>query len=178
MYRPPLRGHGSVGRAPPCQGGGRGFEPRCPLQFIRSPFSGGLLLIMARWPSGKAGACKALTTGSNPVLASIFADMAQLVEHHLAKVGVAGSSPVVRSSLYCAVLTNGAFSFEATRRCAEACRAILPLVHGSARTEVRLAMRRGNLGHPASARCLWGEWGLRGPIFSSHFSSTLRGSNR
>ena len=22
-------------------------------------------------------------------------------------------------------------------------------------------MRRGNLGHPASARCLWGEWGLR-----------------
>ena len=66
---------------------------------------------MARWPSGKAGACKALTTGSNPVLASIFADMAQLVEHHLAKVGVAGSSPVVRSSLYCAVLTNGVFSF-------------------------------------------------------------------
>ena len=54
-------------------------------------------MIMARWPSGKAGACKALTTGSNPVLASIFADMAQLVEHHLAKVGVAGSSPVVRS---------------------------------------------------------------------------------
>ena len=52
---------------------------------------------MARWPSGKAGACKALITGSNPVLASIFADMAQLVEHHLAKVGVAGSNPVVRS---------------------------------------------------------------------------------
>ena len=34
-------------------------------------------------------------------------------------------------------------------------------MHGSARTEVRLAMRRGNLGHPASARCLWGERGLR-----------------
>ena len=45
---------------------------------------------------------------------SSHADMAQLVEHHLAKVGVAGSSPVVRSSLYCAVLTNGAFSYEAT----------------------------------------------------------------
>jgi hypothetical protein len=26
---------------------------------------------MATWPSGKAGACKALTTGSNPVVASI-----------------------------------------------------------------------------------------------------------
>ena len=76
---------------------------------------------MARWPSGKAGACKALTTGSNPVLASIFADMAQLVEHHLAKVGVAGSSPVVRSSSFCAVLTNGAFSYGAAK--------MAPLIH-------------------------------------------------
>ena len=46
---------------------------------------------------------------------------------------------------------------------------ILPLVHGSARTEVRLAMRRGNLGHPASARCLWDECGSRAqssfPVF-------------
>ena len=63
---------------------------------------------MATWPSGKAEACKAFTPGSNPGVASIFnnrlakakrtyADMAQLVEHHLAKVGVAGSNPVVRS---------------------------------------------------------------------------------
>ena len=34
-------------------------------------------------------------------------------------------------------------------------------MHGSVRTEVRLAMRRGNLWHPASARCLWDEWGFR-----------------
>jgi hypothetical protein len=27
-------GHGSVGRASPCQGGGRGFESRCPLQKL------------------------------------------------------------------------------------------------------------------------------------------------
>ncbi len=63
---------------------------------------------MATWPSGKAEACKAFTPGSNPGVASNFdnrlakakrtyADMAQLVEHHLAKVGVAGSNPVVRS---------------------------------------------------------------------------------
>ena len=63
---------------------------------------------MATWPSGKAEACKAFTPGSNPGVASnfdnrlakakrIYADMAQLVEHHLAKVGVAGSNPVVRS---------------------------------------------------------------------------------
>ena len=65
---------------------------------------------MATWPSGKAEACKAFTPGSNPGVASnfdnrlakakrIYADMAQLVEHHLAKVGVAGSNPVVRSKL-------------------------------------------------------------------------------
>ena len=65
-------GHGSVGRAPPCQGGGRGFEPRCPLQLIRSPFSGGLLLKMARWPSGKAGACKALTAEANASAVFVF----------------------------------------------------------------------------------------------------------
>ena len=65
---------------------------------------------MATWPSGKAEACKAFTPGSNPGVASNFdnrlakakrtyADMAQLVEHHLAKVGVAGSNPVVRSTI-------------------------------------------------------------------------------
>ena len=65
---------------------------------------------MATWPSGKAEACKAFTPGSNPGVASNFdnrlakakrtyADMAQLVEHHLAKVGVAGSNPVVRSRI-------------------------------------------------------------------------------
>ena len=52
---------------------------------------------MATWPSGKAEACKAFTPGSNPGVASIHADVAQLVEHDLAKVGVAGSNPVVRS---------------------------------------------------------------------------------
>ena len=30
-------GHGSAGRAPPCQGGGRGFEPRCPLHRLLEP---------------------------------------------------------------------------------------------------------------------------------------------
>ena len=63
----------------------------------------------AKWPSGKAEACKAFTPGSNPAsppgniralrrpFCFTYADMAQLVEHNLAKVGVAGSSPVVRS---------------------------------------------------------------------------------
>ena len=33
-----------------------------------------------------------------------FAEIAQLVEHNLAKVGVAGSSPVCRSSFYYPIL--------------------------------------------------------------------------
>ena len=69
-YRP-ARGSGSVGRAQPCQGWGRGFEPRLPLHAkSRAGFPVGSFTQMATWPSGKAGACKALTTGSNPVVAS------------------------------------------------------------------------------------------------------------
>ena len=67
---------------------------------------------MATWPSGKAEACKAFTPGSNPGVASnlaLNADMAQLVEHHLAKVRVAGSNPVVRSRT--SKLPAGSFSF-------------------------------------------------------------------
>ena len=41
------------------------------------------------------------------------ADMAQLVEHHLAKVGVAGSSPVVRSrNLTAEASVSAVFVFE------------------------------------------------------------------
>ena len=50
------------GRTPPCQGGGREFEPRLPLHY----------LIMAAQPSGKAQVCNTFITGSNPVAASNF----------------------------------------------------------------------------------------------------------
>ena len=39
-------------------------------------------------------------TGSTPVLGTILAEIAQLVERHLAKVEVAGPSPVFRSRLW------------------------------------------------------------------------------
>ena len=41
---------------------------------------------------------KAKTPAKNP--RGFFAEIAQLVEHDLAKVGVAGSSPVFRSSFF------------------------------------------------------------------------------
>ena len=39
LVSPTICGHGSVGRAQPCQGWGRGFEPRCPLQQCSGPVS-------------------------------------------------------------------------------------------------------------------------------------------
>ena len=59
----------SVGRAQPCQGWGRGFESRFSLKKTKTEFF----------------------NRQN-------AKIAQLVEHNLAKVGVAGSSPVFRST--------------------------------------------------------------------------------
>ena len=53
------------------------------------------------------------------------ADMAQLVEHNLAKVGVAGSSPVVRSIAFPDRL-GGPFSAKWPSGKAEACKAFTP----------------------------------------------------
>ncbi len=58
----------SVGRARPCQGRGRGFESRFSLKNFEI------------------------------TVVKLNAKIAQLVEHDLAKVGVAGSSPVFRST--------------------------------------------------------------------------------
>ena len=56
------------------------------------------------------------------------ADMAQLVEHHLAKVGVAGSNPVVRSRLHKAGHAMAGLFEMATWPSgkAEACKAFTP----------------------------------------------------
>ncbi len=69
------RGNSSVGRARPCQGRGREFESRFPLQNSNAVFT--------------AGCTKHLNAG-----------IAQLVEHDLAKVGVASSSLVSRSNFH------------------------------------------------------------------------------
>ena len=60
------RGCSAVGSASPCQGEGRGFESRHPLE-------GAIASIPAvEWPSGEATACKAVHTGSIPVSTSSF----------------------------------------------------------------------------------------------------------
>ncbi len=56
-------GRGAAGSAQPCQGWGRGFESRRPLERLDSTFT-------VEWPSGEATACKAVHTGSIPVSTS------------------------------------------------------------------------------------------------------------
>ena len=58
LYSFLARGHGSVGRAPPCQGGGRGFEPRCPLHEIEGPAARPALFIWRRGQVVRHGPAK------------------------------------------------------------------------------------------------------------------------
>ena len=53
-------GHGSVGRAPPCQGGGRGFEPRCPLHAYEGPAIRSALFVRRRGQVVRHGPAKPL----------------------------------------------------------------------------------------------------------------------
>ena len=73
-------GSSSVGRAPPCQGGGRESEPRLPLQFRRCnsmvEFQPSKLATWVRFPSPAP-----------------YAPLAQLVEHLTLNQGAQGSSP-------------------------------------------------------------------------------------
>ena len=60
------RGCSAVGSASPCQGEGRGFESRHPLEGAVASTPA------VEWPSGEATACKAVHTGSIPVSTSKF----------------------------------------------------------------------------------------------------------
>ncbi len=59
------RGCSAVGSASPCQGEGRGFESRHPLEGASAASDP-----TVEWPSGEATACKAVHTGSIPVSTS------------------------------------------------------------------------------------------------------------
>jgi hypothetical protein len=65
------RGNSSVGRARPCQGRGREFESRFPLQFALSHRKPGFGPRKAGWQSGYAADCNSVYAGSIPTPASI-----------------------------------------------------------------------------------------------------------
>ena len=80
-------------RAPPCHGGGRGFEPH-PGRFYKYFIILGILAQL-----GEHLPYKQRVTGSSPVgpTFNIFADMAQLAEQLICNQQVIGSIPIVGS---------------------------------------------------------------------------------
>ena len=72
-------GRGAVGSAQPCQGWGRGFESRRPLDGADASTPA------VEWPSGEATACKAVHTGSIPVSTSEM-DPARLAQRESASL--------------------------------------------------------------------------------------------
>src|SRR5580693_4513545 len=78
---PVARGCSAVGSASPCQGEGRGFESRHPLEgckWYQTP--------AVEWPSGEATACKAVHTGSIPVSTSNSLTRARLAQRESASL--------------------------------------------------------------------------------------------
>jgi hypothetical protein len=73
------RGCSAVGSASPCQGEGRGFESRHPLEGAVASTPA------VEWPSGEATACKAVHTGSIPVSTSKL-DPARLAQRESASL--------------------------------------------------------------------------------------------
>ncbi len=74
------RGCSAVGSASPCQGEGRGFESRHPLEGANG------INPAVEWPSGEATACKAVHTGSIPVSTSRFVSPARLAQRESASL--------------------------------------------------------------------------------------------
>ena len=103
-------------RALACHARGRGFEPHP----SRHRYASVAQLV-------EQGTENPRVVGSIPTGGTISADLAHLVERHLAKVEVAGSSPVIRSKIKIPILEVGIFVLEiGLRDCAAPKRRLAP----------------------------------------------------
>lgn len=98
------RGNSSVGRAPPCHGGGREFEARFPLQL--SLFAGRVRsgcryesIRASTWSPGVAHAVRVCIPAPDFRCIRNNTSIAQLEEFRATNAGVAGSSPAGRTRL-------------------------------------------------------------------------------
>ena len=110
---PRPRGCSAVGSASPCQGEGREFESRHPLECELGgniPGCTGIDPNTVTWPRGEAAACKAVYTGSNPVVTSADSYGVQRFSLEIRAIGAAvarfpdteevtGSIPVSRTEV-------------------------------------------------------------------------------
>ena len=95
-------------RALACHARGRGFEPHPSRHFSWTQFhrsASVAQLVEQRTENPRV-------VGSIPTGGTIYADLAHLVERHLAKVEVAGSSPVIRSKIKIHSLAGWIFILE------------------------------------------------------------------
>ena len=76
-----------------CHARGQGFEPPSGRQLLKKKFASVAQLVEQETENLRV-------VGSIPTGGTINADLAHLVERNLAKVEVAGSSPVIRSKKY------------------------------------------------------------------------------
>ena len=164
-WRSEKRGCGSVGRASPCQGEGRGFESRHPLgrlaQRERASLTRKRSLVRSQYrPRKPLEGSRALC----PAAQAVHADVAQLVEHHLAKVRVAGSSPVIRSQSGIHTIPLGVVGWP--RGEAAACKAVYT---GSNPVPTSGDWRRGSA-LPSHGRGHWFD-----PSIAHHVSRILTG---
>ena len=104
-------------RIPACHAGGHGFESRTHRQTTTSR-SGAVVARQAHnlEVSGSIPLSATLFFHANTRKIFNFAKIAQLVEHDLAKVGVAGSSPVFRSTSFATTRGGGEIGRHATLR--------------------------------------------------------------
>ena len=108
---PPFGPVAQLVRALACHARGRGFEPHPGRQFYDGDIINAevknlinRLDFLSRWLASVAqlveqGTENPRVVGSIPIGGTISADLAHLVERNLAKVEVAGSSPVIRSTI-------------------------------------------------------------------------------
>ena len=102
-------------------------------------------------------------SGISPAAQAVHADVAQLVEHHLAKVRVAGSSPVIRSQSGIHSIPLGVVGWP--RGEAAACKAVYT---GSNPVPTSGDWRRGSA-LPSHGRGHWFD-----PSIAHHISRTVR----
>ena len=81
-------------RTPACHAGGRGFEPHPDRHFFETAACVPVYASVAQLV--EQGTENPRVVGSIPTGGTTYADLAHLVERDLAKVEVAGSSPVIR----------------------------------------------------------------------------------
>ena len=141
-------GHGSVGRAQPCQGWGRGFEPRCPLQAQQPDYYGSRAF---SYPSQRLEPERERALSKRGAFVASWRGRRQAAE-----AGADTRTPRCPLQLSYAVLTNRVFVDAARAPGTPSCPSIVGRVH-----KVRFPPLSRQPGAPGARSLSWpGEWAI------------------